>query len=140
MNRWTCITGNFICQGLALLWTHWRASDSRCTPSPANVVNMSSACGKTYGLSSPLSPTVAQFISPPSPSRCRSMTSKSSELSGCWQMQRYYIYNKYFLNKLATLSLHQKSFINNNIINKIKCIYWINYKILIGLQRKASKC
>ena len=32
-------------------------------------------------------------------------------------MHRYYIYNKYFINKLTTLSLYQKSFINN-MVNK----------------------
>ena len=32
-----------------------------------------------------------------------------------------YIYNKYFVSKLTTLFLHQKCFIKNNIVNKIKC-------------------
>ena len=31
---------------------------------------------------------------------------KKSELSGCWQIHRYYIYNNYFVNKLITLSLY----------------------------------
>ena len=52
-------------------------------------------------------------------------------------MHRYYIYNKYFVNKLANLSLYQKSFINNNNVNKIKFIYWFNYKIVIGSHRKV---
>ena len=51
-----------------------------------------------------------------------------------------YIYNKYFANKLTTLPLHQKSFVYSNIFNKIKCMYWFNYKIVIGSQRKTSKC
>ena len=53
------------------------------------------------------------------------------ELSGGWQMHRYYIYNKYFLNKLTTLSLCQKSYINNSIVNKIKSMYRSNYTIVI---------
>ena len=53
-------------------------------------------------------------------------------------LHRYCIYNKYFVNNLATLFFYQKSFINNNIVNKIKCIYWFNYKIVIGSQRKTS--
>ena len=36
------------------------------------------------------------------------------------------------------LCLYQMSFINSNIINKIKCIYWFNYKIVIGAQKRAS--
>ena len=63
-----------------------------------------------------------------------------SELSGCWQMHIYCIYNKYSLNKLTTLSLNQKAFINSNIVNKIQCKYWFNYKIVNGSQRKSSKC
>ena len=55
-------------------------------------------------------------------------------------MRRYYIYNKYFVNKLTTLSWYQASFMNNNIVNKMKCMYWLKYKIVIGLQRKESKC
>ena len=51
----------------------------------------------------------------------------------------YYIYNKYFVNKLTTLSLCQRSFINNNIVNKIKHIYWLNLKIEIGSQKATSK-
>ena len=56
---------------------------------------------------------------------------------GYWQMHRYYIYYKYFVNKLTTLSLYQKSLINNSIMNK-KCMYWFNYKIVIGSQRKQA--
>ena len=48
--------------------------------------------------------------------------------------------NKYFVNKFTTLSLYHKSFINNNIVNKIQCMYWFNYKLVTGLQRKTSKC
>ena len=51
-------------------------------------------------------------------------------------MHRYYDYNKYFVNKLTTISLYQKSFINN-MVNKIKCIYQFNYKIGIDSQRKT---
>ena len=43
----------------------------------------------------------------------------------------------YFVNNLATLFFNQKSFINNTV-NKIKCIYWFNYRIVIGSQRKTS--
>ena len=64
---------------------------------------------------------------------------KRSEFSGWWQMGRYCIYNKYFVNKLPTLSLYQKNFINSNIVNKVKCIYWFNYKTVLGSQR-TSKC
>ena len=76
--------------------------------------------------------TVSWFIS--SPGDAGQWPLKSSELPGCWQMHRYYTCNKYFVNKLTTFSLHQKSFINNNIVNKIKCMYWFNYKIVIGSQ------
>ena len=34
-------------------------------------------------------------------------------------MHWYYIYNKYFVNNLTTLSLYQKSFIDNNMVTKI---------------------
>ena len=33
-------------------------------------------------------------------------------------MDGYYIYNKYVVNKLTTLSFYQKSFINSNIVKK----------------------
>ena len=49
-------------------------------------------------------------------------TLKRSKFSDHWQRYRYYIYNEYFVNKLNTLSLYQKSFINN-VVNKIKCMY-----------------
>ena len=66
---------------------------------------------------------------------------KMSDLSGCWQMDSYYIYNKYFVNKLTTLSLYQKSFINSSIVDKIKRIYYnYYYKIVIGSQRTLNKC
>ena len=39
--------------------------------------------------------------------------------------------------KLTTLSLYQSSFINNNIVNKIKCMYRFNYKIVIDSQTAA---
>ena len=66
---------------------------------------------------------------------------KSSELSGCWKMHRYYIYNKYFVHKLTltTRFLYQKSFINIKIVNKINSMHWYNYKKVIGSQRKTSK-
>ena len=55
-----------------------------------------------------------------------------SELPGCWQIHRYYIYNKYSVDKLATLSLYRKSFIsNNNIVTKLQYIYWLTYEIII---------
>ena len=54
-------------------------------------------------------------------------------------MDGYYIYNKYVVNKLTTLSFYQKSFINSNIVKK-KRMYWFNYKIVIGLQKTTSKC
>ena len=80
--------------------------------------------------------TVAQSIK--SSRRSRSMAFEKSELSDCWQMHRYYIYNKYFVNNLATLFFYQKSFINNNIVSKIKCIYWFNYKIVSSSQKKSK--
>ena len=43
------------------------------------------------------------------------------------------IYTTFKIN----IFLDQKSFINNNIANKIKCMYWFNYKIVIGSQRKT---
>lgn len=59
---------------------------------------------------------------------------KRSELSDCWQMHRYYIYVKYFMNKHTTLSLYHISFIDINI-DKMQgkmCMYLLNYKIVIG--------
>ena len=58
------------------------------------------------------SPTVAQSIIPPGDAG-RPWPMKWSELLGCWQMHRYCTYKKYFVNKLTTLSLYKKSFINN---------------------------
>ena len=52
-------------------------------------------------------PTVVQFINP---QEILVQALKRSGLSDCWQMHRYYIYKKYFLSKLTTLSLYQKSF------------------------------
>ena len=81
---------------------------------------------------------------PPSPPAAQSIRPlrryQSVTLSGCWQTHRYYIYNKYFVNKLVTVSLYQKSFININMVDKIKCIYWFNYKIVIGSQKTTSTC
>ena len=49
----------------------------------------------------PPTPTVAQSIKPPGDAGCP-----------CWSsMHRYYAYNKYFANKLTTLSLYKNSFI-----------------------------
>ena len=76
---------------------------------------------------------------PPPPGDASPWPLKRSALLGCWQMPKYYIYNKYFANKLTTLSLYKKSFINNNIVNKIICIYWFNEKIVIGSQRRKLK-
>ena len=87
----------------------------------------------------PPSSTVTQFISQ-SPGDAGPWPLNRSVLSGCWQMHRYCIYNKYFITKLITPSLYQKSLINNSIVNKIKCMYWLTYKIVIGLKRKTSKC
>ena len=64
---------------------------------------------------------------------------KRSELSGSWKMHRCYISKKYFVKNLTTVSLYQKSFISNNIVSKIKCIYWLNYIIVIGSHRKTRK-
>ena len=77
---------------------------------------------------------LAQSISPPEDPSPWPL--KRSELSGYWQMHGYYIHNKYFVNNLATLFHYQKSFTNNNFVNKIKCIYWFNSKIVIDSQRK----
>ena len=41
-----------------------------------------------------------------------------------------------FVNTLATLFFYQKSLINK-IVNKIRCIYWFNYKTVTGSQRKT---
>ena len=45
-------------------------------------------------------------------------------------MDRCYMYNKYYVNKLTTLSLYQKSFINN-IKNKLcmKAIIYACFKL-----------
>ena len=82
--------------------------------------------------------TVAQFIAPSPQWDAGPWPSKRLELPGYWQMHRCYIYNKYFSRKLTTLSLYQKCFINNNIVSKMKCMYWFNYKI-IGSQR-TNEC
>ena len=63
-------------------------------------------------------PTVAKFISQLGDTGPWPL--KWSELSGCWQMHRYYIHNKYFVKKLTTLSFNQKSFKRN-------CSYEKNY-------------
>ena len=48
---------------------------------------------------------------------------KKAELPGCWQMHRYYIYSEYFVSKLTTTSLYQKSLINNiTLSTTIGCI------------------
>ena len=87
-------------------------------------------------LSSP--PPHCSSIHKPPPRDLGPWSLKRSELSGCWQMHRYYIYNKHFVNNLVTLFFYQTSFINN-IVNKWKSIYWFNYKTVIGSQRKISK-
>ena len=78
-----------------------------------------------------LSPTwaIPQFISP------TENVSPWLELSCGWQMDTYYIYNKDFVKRTTILSLYQ-----NSIFNEIKCMYWFKYKIVIGSQRKTSKC
>ena len=53
-------------------------------------------------------------------------------------MHRYYINHKYFVNNLTTLSIYQKSFINNNIVYNRKSMCSFNYKIVIGSQREKS--
>ena len=63
--------------------------------------------------------------------RCRSWCSQKHQVI-YWQMHRYYLNNTFFIIKLNTPSLNQKSLINNNIVNKRKCIDWFNYKIVIG--------
>ena len=45
--------------------------------------------------------------------------------------------NNYFVNMLTTISLYQKDFVKTNIVNKIKCVHWLNYKKVIGSQRKT---
>ena len=87
-------------------------------------------CPHTFELPPPLSyilhlgnpcppPAVAQSISPPGDASPWPL--KRSELSVCWQIHKYIVHlQKHFGNKLTTLSLYQKSFINNNIVNKIK--------------------
>ena len=44
-----------------------------------------------------------------------------------------------FQDYSLSLCLYQKRFMNNNLVNKIKYIYWFNYKIVIGSQRRISK-
>ena len=73
---------------------------------------------------------------PLSPRRC---PSDRSEFSGRWQTYRHDIHIKYFVNILTTISLYQKTFINSNLVNKIKWMYWFNYKTIISSQRKRSK-
>ena len=55
-----------------------------------------------------------------------------------WTAPNSFIYNKYFVNKLAILFLYQQSFINNDIVNKIKCIYWFSYKIVVVSHKKKQ--
>ena len=38
----------------------------------------------------------------------------------------------------VVFTLYQKSFTNNDFVNKIKCMYWFNHKIVTGSQRKTS--
>ena len=52
-------------------------------------------------------------------------------------MHRNYTYNRYFVNKLTTLSIYQKSFINDNIVNKIKYVYQ-NINIYLRKSREKS--
>ena len=94
-------------------------------------------CPHTFEPPSPSPPPPLGFISHFSsihnpPGDASPWPLQRSELSSCWQVHRYYIYNKHFANKLTALSLYQESFINNNIVNQLKCIYWFNYKIVIG--------
>ena len=73
--------------------------------------------------------TVDQSISPPGV--VGQWPFKRSELSSLWQMHRYHIYDKYFINKLNSSSLYKKSFITATL-------YWFNYKIFIDFQRKIG--
>ena len=98
-----------------------------------------SPTSRLYPQLGPTPYTVAQSISPPKEIPDHDFL-KRSQLSGCWHMDRYYNYNKYFVNNHTTLSLYQKGFINNNIVNKIKRIYWFNSKIVLGSHRTTSKC
>ena len=98
----------------------------------------------TFGLHSPLGllhchHPLQQFNPWAPPGDVSQWPSKSLELSSRWQMHRYYIYNKYSVNKLTTLLIPKEPYKQQHV-NKIKCIYWFNNKIVIGLQRKASKC
>ena len=61
-----------------------------------------------------------------------------SDLSGCWQMHRN-TFTTYFVNKRKTLSLYYKNFKNHTIVNKTKCNYWLNYKMVIASQRKTKQ-
>ena len=81
----------------------------------------------------PNTPTLAWSIHPPGDAR------HQIRIARLLQMHIYYICNYYSVNKLTTFSLHQKT-LKNKSINKIKHICWFNYKIVIGSQRKTSKC
>ena len=120
----------FLMKGCSLIWT-----SSWC---PHTFESPQLWASSLTWVNPPPHPIVAQSISPPR--RCRSMTFEKVRIVGFLTSGWYYIYNKYFVNKLTTLSLYKKSFINNNIVNKTKCIYWFNCKIVIGSQRTTTKC
>ena len=52
-------------------------------------------------------------------------------------MDKYTHFQEMFCKEAEpqTISLYYKSFINNSIVNKIKYIYWFNYKIVTGSQK-----
>ena len=61
------------------------------------------------------------------------MTFEKSELSGYLQMLGCYLYNKYLVNKLTTLPLYQKSFLNKNIVNPLSAnpTKWSKVKLVV---------
>ena len=47
------------------------------------------------------------------------------------RINRLYIHNNYFVNKITTLSLYQKNFLNNSIVNQ-------KMQVLIQLQSSVG--
>ena len=75
-----------------------------------------------------------------SPSRSRSMTFEQIRTVRLLSNTSMLHLQKTYVNKLTTLSLNQKSFINSSTVSKIKCMYWLNYRIVTGSQRKTRIC
>ena len=79
-------------------------------------------------------PTLAQSISPQ-----EMPIHDLSELSSCWQIHQYYIYNIKFCKQAhQPFPFTRKSSMSNNIVKKIKYISWFNHRIVIGSQRTTS--